>query len=181
MKKLLSVIISVIAVVAVCASFAIPSMAAINVYSPEGEVIVHRLNEPTVNGEKSTKIGAAQSSTDSDTFTFTFSGTEKLLGWNLIDKNGKKIALSDSDASYKIVAKEGKILTIKILDWTYFEAPDGYTVNALVEADSTGGTADKDDSSKAPETGAVSIALASVAAAGAGAAVLALSKKKDAE
>lgn len=181
MKKLLSVIISVIAVVAVCASFAIPSMAAVNVYSPEGEVIVHKLNDPTVNGEKSTKIGAAQSSTDSDIVTFTYSGTAKLLGWNLIDKDGKEIALSNSAESYKIVAQEGKILTLEILDWSYFEAPDGYTVNAIVETTSTGGDADKDDSSKAPETGAVSIALASVAAAGAGAAVLALSKKKDAE
>lgn len=182
MKKLLSVIISVIAVVAVCASFAVPSMAAVNVYSPQGEAIVHKLNEPTVNGEPSTKISVAQSSEDSDIVTFTYSGTAKLLGWNLIDKNDKAIALSTSADSYKVVSQEGKTLTLEILDWSYFEAPDGYTVNALVEATSTqGGTVDKDDSSKAPETGAVSIALASVAAAGAGAAVLALSKKKDAE
>ena len=39
MKKLLSVIISVIAVVALTASFAVPAMAAVNVYSPEAVVI----------------------------------------------------------------------------------------------------------------------------------------------
>lgn len=182
MKKLLSIIISVIAVVSLCASFAVPAMAAVNVYSPEGEVITHSINDPTINGKDSTNVNAAQSSNDSNIIVFTYSGSGKLIGWNLIDKNGKAISLSNDSSIYKIVSQDGKTLTLQILDWSYFESPDGYTVNALVEGTSTqGGSVDKDDSSKAPETGAVSIALACAAATGAGVSILALSKKKDAE
>ena len=35
-KKLLAAVISVIAAISVCTAFAVPAMAAINVYSPQG-------------------------------------------------------------------------------------------------------------------------------------------------
>lgn len=181
MKKLLSMIISLIAVVSICTAFAVPAMAEINVYSPQAETIVHKANDPTVNKKPSNQVSGAQQSAGSDIITFTYSGSGKLLGWNLIDKDGNEIPLSNNAASYRIVSQEGKTLTLEILDWSYFESPDGYTVNAIIEGEGESTTGKKDNSSKAPNTGAASVAFASVAAAGAGAAILALSKKKDAE
>lgn len=179
MKKLLSVIISLIAVAALCVSMAVPAMAEVNVYSPEAVVIEHKANDPTVNKKPSNQVSGAQQNPGSDIVVFTYTGTAELLGWNLIDKDGNEIPLSTTAASYRIVSQEGKTLVLEILDWSYFEAPDGYTVNAIVKESVPEGS--KDTSSKSPSTGAASIAIASVAAAGAGAALLALTKKKDAE
>ena len=171
MKKLISVLVSIIAVFAVCTAFAMPAMAAINVYSPVGEVIVHEANDPTVNKKPSANVTGKQ-------ITYVYTGSGNFQGWELDDKNGKSYPLSDNDPAYKIVSNSGKTLTLEILDWSYFESPDGYTVNAIVKDEVAPGK--KDDSSKSPKTGAATITLASMAAAGAGAAILAL-KKKDAE
>lgn len=179
MRKLVSVLISIIAVFAVSTAFAVPAMAAINVYSPIGESIVHEANSPTVNGKPSNQISGSQVSNGSNQITYIYSGNGNFKGWELIDKNGNSIPLSNNNPSYKIINNNGKTLTLEILDWSYFESPDGYTVNAIVE-DVAAEPSKKDDSSKSPSTGAVSIALASMAAAGAGAAILAV-KKKDAE
>lgn len=179
MKKLISVLISIVAVFAVSTAFAVPAMAAINVYSPIGETIVHEANEPTVNKGPSNQVTGAQVSNGSNMITYIYSGDKEFLGWELVDKDGKSIPLSENNPAYRIVSNQGKTLTLEILDWSYFEAPDGYTVNAIVK-DASSGTGNKNDSSKSPSTGAASIALASVAAAGAGAAILSL-KKRDAE
>ncbi len=187
MKKFLSVLISVIAAVSVCAAFAVPASAAINVYSPQGVALMHSANDPLLNGKATTQVKGAQVSAGSNQLVFTYSGTAKLSGWNLIDKNGNAIALSDASAVCSVVSQEGNTLVIEILDWDAFEYPDGYTVNALAETEGTTGatsgettTVNKDDSATSPDTG-VSVAAAAVCAAGAGAAILALSKKKDAE
>lgn len=181
MKKLLSVVLSLIAVVALSVSMAVPAMAAVNVYSPEAVVIEHKANDPTINKKPSNQVSGVQQKPGSDIVVFTYTGTAELLGWNLIDKDGNEIPLSTTAASYRIVSQEGNTLTLEILDWSYFEAPDGYTVNAVVKTDAPTPGGSKDNSSKSPATGAASIAFASVAAAGAGAALLALTKKKDAE
>ncbi len=180
MKKLISVLISIVAVFAVSTAFAVPAMAAINVYSPIGETIVHEANEPTINKKPSNQIHGSQVSNGSNMITYVYSGSGEFLGWELVDKDGKSVPLSDSNPAYRIVSNQGKTLTLEILDWSYFETPDGYTVNAIVKSDSAANAGNKNDSSKSPSTGAASIALASVAAAGAGAAILSL-KKKDAE
>lgn len=178
MKKLISVLVSIIAVFAVSTAFAVPAMAAINVYSPVGEVIVHEANDPTVNKKPSANVTGKQVSNGSNQITYVYTGSGNFQGWELVDKNGKSYPLSDNDPAYKIVSNNGKTLTLEILDWSYFESPDGYTVNAIVKDEVAPGK--KDDSSKSPKTGAATITLASMAAAGAGAAILAL-KKKDAE
>jgi len=178
MRKIISVLISIIAVFAVSTAFAVPAMAAINVYSPIGESIVHEANDPVVNKKPSTHVKGQQVSNGSNQITYTYTGDGNFKGWELVDKDGNSIPLSSNSAAYKIISNNGKTLTIEILDWSYFESPDGYTVSAVVEGAS--GAGNKNDSSKSPSTGAASIALASVAAAGAGAAILAL-KKKDAE
>ena len=184
MKKILSVLISVIAAVSVCAAFAVPVSAAIHVYSPQGVAIVHSANDPLLNGQPTTQVSGAQVSAGSNQLVFTYSGTAKLSGWNLIDKNGNAVALSDVSDVCRVVSQDGNTLTIEILDWSAFESPNGYTVNALAETEGTTSsettTVNKDDSATSPDTG-VSVAAAAVCAAGAGAAILALSKKKDAE
>lgn len=182
MKKLISIIMSIVAVVAMSTAFAVPAMAAVNVYSPKGEAIVHQANSPLVNKQASVNVDGKQQSAGSNIITFTYSGKDGTLkGWNLIDKNGNTIELDKNSKAYRIVSQEGNTLTLEILDWSYFESPDGYTVNAVVEGASAQQPGSKDDSSKSPSTGAVSVAFASVAAAGAGVAALTLLKKKDAE
>lgn len=187
MKKLISVLISVIAAVSVCAAFAVPASAAIHVYSPQGVAIMHSANDPLLNGQPTTQVKGAQVSAGSNQLVFTYSGTAKLSGWNLIDSNGNAVAFSAVSDACKIVSQEGNTLTIEILDWAAFESPNGYTVNALAATEGTTAgqatettTVNKDSSATSPDTG-VSVAAAAVCAAGAGAAILALSKKKDAE
>jgi len=178
MKRVISVLISIIAVFAVSTAFAVPAMAAINVFSPVGEVIVHEVNNPTVNNKSSNTVKGSQVSNGSNQVSFIYTGDGDFQGWELVDKNGNKIPLSENDPAYKIIKNDGKQLIIEIIDWSLFESPDGYTVNAVVKGDSASGT--KNESSKSPSTGAASVAFASIAAAGAGASILAL-KKKDAE
>ena len=180
MKKLLSVIISVIAVATLTASFAVPAMAAVNVYSPEAVVIEHQANDPSVNKMPSNQVTGSQQAPGSNIVEFTYTGSLELIGWNLVDKNGNEIPLSKTAESYRIVSQDGNKLVIEILDWSYFESPDGYTINAIVKGAETE-SGKKDDSSKSPSTGVASVAFASVAAMGAGVALLSLSKKKDAE
>lgn len=184
MKKIISAVISVIAAFSVCAAFAAPAMAAIHVYSPEAVAIVHEANDPLLNGQPSTQVSGSQLEAGSDQLVFTYTGSGTLTGWNLIDKDGNAITLSAASSVCRIVSQEGNTLILEVLDWDDFESPDGYTVNALVDVggattgEST--TVDKDTSATSPETG-VSVAAAAVCAACAGAAILALSKKKDAE
>lgn len=187
MKKLVSVIISVIAAVSVCAAFAVPASAAIHVYSPAGEAVVHTANDPLINCKPSTQVKGAQQSAGSNVLTFTYTGSGELTGWNLIDKAGNAVDLSSVLGACRVVSQDGNTLVIEVFDWSSFESPDGYTVNALVKAEGTtapGGettTVNKDDSSTSPSTGVASAAFAAIGAAGAGAAILALSKKKNAE
>ncbi len=184
MKKLVSILISVIAAVSVCAAFAVPASAAIHVYSPQGVAIMHSANDPLLNGQPTTQVSGSQVSAGSNQLVFTYSGTATLSGWNLIDKDGNAVDFSAVSGACRIVSQEGNTLVIEILDWSAFESPDGYTINALAAVEGTTSgettTVNKDDSATSPDTG-VSIAAAAVCAAGAGAAILALSKKKDAE
>lgn len=186
MKKLLSVILSIMMVAAISISFAVPAMAAdgISVYSPGGTEILHTMNVPKVNKAGSNQIKGASVANGSNQFTFTYTGTGTLTGWEILDKDGKAFP-ANGDSSYKVISKEGNSITIEVLDWSLWETPDGYTINAVVtETTSSTGTttpADSNTSSTSPSTGVASVAFATVAAAGAGVAALALLKKKDAE
>ena len=183
-KKLLAAVISVIAAISVCTAFAVPAMAAINVYSPQGVAIICSISDPLVNKKPSNQITGVQKEPGSKVITFTYSGSSKLLGWSFVNGAGQEVSLADLADSCKIISQDGNTLVIEITNLDTFQAPDGYTVNAKVEVkdgESESTTGKKDNSSKSPSTGAASIAAASVAAAGAGIAVIALAKKKDAE
>lgn len=181
MKKILSAVLSVIAAVSVCLAFAAPAMAEIHVYSPQAVAVIHEANDPLLNGKPTTQVTGAQVEAGSDQLVFTYTGDGELSGWNLIDKNGNAVDLDDVADKCKVVKMDGNTLIIEVLDWAAFESPDGYTVNCLAKVGSApSGDADKDTSSTSPDTG-VSVAAAAVSAVCAGAAILALSKKKDAE
>lgn len=191
MKKIISVLISVIAAFSVCATFAVPAMAEIHVYSPQGVAITHTINDPLVNGQPSTQISGSQVSAGSDQLVFTYSGSGDLSGWNLVDNDGNTIEFSEIASACTIVSQEGNTIVIQVSDWAAFESPNGYTVNAVVSETTTSGvttpgtttgstTVNKDNSATSPHTG-VSVTAAAVCAACAGAAILAISKKKNAE
>lgn len=176
MKKVISILMSIIAVFAVSTAFAMPALADVVVYSPAGEQITHTVSVPTVNNKPSTNVKGQQVANNANQITYTYTGSGNLQSWQVVDKNGKVV---EAGSAYKVIANDGKTFTIEVLDWALFDAADGgYTVNAVIKEDVEAGK--KDDSSKSPATGAATITLASMAAAGAGAAILAL-KKKDAE
>lgn len=187
MKKLLSVILSIMMVAAISTSFAMQAMAAdVNVYSPQGTAISHSVSAPRVNKAASNQIKGTPVANGSNQITFTYTGTGELTGWQIIDANGNVVALNEgaAAATYKVISLNENSITIEVLDWDAWETPDGYTVNAVVTETTTaasGTPADTNTSSTSPSTGVASVAFASVAAAGAGVAALALLKKKDAE
>lgn len=180
MKKLITIIMSIIAVIAISTSFAMPAMAAINVYSPNGTVIDHTVNNPTLNGKSSNQV-KGKSRNGSNNVTFEYTGDGSVDDWEIVDENGNRFPIEDSDGSYRIVERDGNHITIEILDWDAWQSPNGYTVNAIVKNASSSNSANKDTSSKSPSTGAISLVAASFVAAGAGVSALALLKKNDAE
>jgi ABC-type oligopeptide transport system substrate-binding subunit len=177
MKKILSVLLSVVIAVCAFSAVAMPAMA-FSVLSPGGRVD-HVVNDPLVNNRKSNQVSGHAVTPGENVITFTYSGDGDFKGWQIVDKNGNIINISENDPSYRIVSQDGKTLTIEVLDWSKWESPDGYTVTAVTAGGTTDG--DKDSGNKSPGTGAVSVAFASMAAAGAGVAILGLTKKRDAE
>lgn len=159
MKKLLSVILAIVMVIAVGATTMVAF--ADNVVSPT------KKPEPTVitqvNGKPSKAVTYTKDSDDPYVYTFTYTGTGKLVGWEFPGMTEGK--------DYKIVKRDGNSITIELL-----HDPDGDIIaNALVEEAGPTPTPAPDNNKKSPQTGA---AFAGVAAMGAGAAILALSKKR---
>ena len=157
MKKLVSILLAVVMVMAVAAS----SMVA---FAVDPVVSPTKKPEPTVitqvNGKPSKAVTYTKDSEDPYVYTFTYTGDGKLVGWEFPGMTEGK--------DYKIVKRDGNTITIELL-----HDPEGDIIaNAIVE-EGTGTTPSSDK--KSPKTGA---ALAGVAAMGAGAAILAISKKR---
>lgn len=194
-KKLVSVIISLIAAFALMVSLAMPALAAITVYSPAG-VYYYTIPDPLLNEEDSNQVsGSASGNTDDGTLTFTYTGDDEFDRWTLIDSDGNIYELEEDSEYYEIVSisDDGTVVTIKVLDWEYFE-DNGITGNAItVESEETTEAeeeeeeeettvASSDTSSTSPSTGGVSaVAVAAVAAVGAGAVIVAMKKKSEEE
>lgn len=194
-KKLVSVIISLIAAFALTVSLAMPALAAIIVYSPAG-VYYYTIPDPLLNEEDSNQVsGSASGNTDDGTLTFTYTGDDEFDRWTLIDSDGNIYELEEDSEYYEIVSisDDGTVVTIKVLDWEYFE-DNGITGNAItVESEETTEAeeeeeeeettvASSDTSSTSPSTGGVSaVAVATVAAVGAGAVIVAMKKKSEEE
>lgn len=185
MKKLLSIILAAVMTVSVFALSVVPAMAADTVNSPTAPIAVSKGAVLQVNGVVTkTAITYANSESKNNTVVFTYVGEGTLKGWennmeSLGFAEGKDFsATMNSDGTYEITFFNDSALACF--------AKGTLVVNAIVDL-GTGTTAvtvttKKNDSSKAPATGiSTSVVAGSVAVAFAGAAVLAATKKKDAE
>ena len=187
MKKLISMVLSLVMALAAMAVCTIPAMAD-DVISPTATIAHDKKPNLSVNGSSSsTDITYTVDPNNPNKVTFEYHGDGTLVGWedNLTDELG---FVEGSD--YEAVFNEDGTYTITFISEGAIDAwNDGLvSVNAIVvyDEDETNGnkttTGKKDDSHKSPSTGAPTSAIAAtVAVAGAGFAVLAATKKRDAE
>lgn len=170
MKKLISVILSIMMAVSMLAVTAVPAMAA--VVSPESttkqaSIVVE------VNGSTSNDVTYTKDPTDPNKITFTYDGDGALKNWDfpgLVE-----------GVDYEIVSEDDNSITIVLLnDYTGEVRANAILEEASEATTKAGTTAKKDKGSTSPNTGVVS--ATGVAVAGAGVAILAaLKKKNDAE
>lgn len=163
MKKFISVVLSMIMAVSVCAVSVIPAMAD-TVLSPSNTTKRTTVNVE-VNGSTSDDVSYERDPENDKEITFTYDGDGKLIGWEFPGL--------EEGVDYEIISQEGNSITIRLL-----EDLDSVTANAIVEFDgkTTKATTKKSDKSKSPATGVVT--GSGLAVAGAGVAILAALKKK---
>lgn len=178
MKKLLSVLLAVMMTVSVCAITAIPAIAA---ESPTASQPSNNGPTTQVNGSNNDKdVHYTPDPNNSSEITFEYTGDGTLTGWN---DNLDDLGLVEGTDYTKVENPDGT-LTITFLTQAAKDMFDNgdVVVNALVKFDTTTTTGKPNGSSTSPATGVTtSIIAGSVAVAGAGIAVLAATKKKDAE
>lgn len=170
MKKLISVLLSVMMVISVGALSVMPVMASTvssGEPTPTGPVITGQ-----VNGETSNQVSFEASISNPSQFTFTYNGGLELLGW--------EFSGIVEGADYTVVADNGNTITIAL---TASGMTKQFVANAKVKQDAKPGSetnkpgaSDKDNTGKSPSTGA---AMTGILVAGAGIAMLAASKKKN--
>lgn len=164
MKKIISVVLSLVMICSV-------SMAATSVFAAGGNVqSIESTTKKTnplhteVNGNETDDVKVTVDKDDPTKITFTYTGDGDLQGWEFP-------GITEGQ-EYIILSEDGNSITIQIIN--------GYegtvTANAIVK-ETTTKKKKKNDKKKSPKTGA-SAAAAVVAVAGAGVAVLAASSKK---
>ena len=163
MKKLISVLLSVVMLVSVSAVSMSAFAATVQSYE---ETTINNKITLEVNGKTATDITYERDPEDPNVITFTYTGDGELLGWEFPGM------VEGTD--YEILSEDGNSITIQV-------SPD-YTgeivANAIVK-DANGKTTKKNGSATSPKTG---VGATGLAVAGAGAAILlALKKKDDAE
>lgn len=194
MKKLLSIALAAIMTVSVFALSVVPAMAADTVNSPTATTAKKNGVSLKVNGKPNNRNVTYRTTTTSTgaeviTFAYESTGTDsasagEFVGWS---QNLTEIGLVEGE-DFTIVQNADGTLTVTLVSEKAIAALENgkIEVNAIVKDEpttaSSTATTKKNDSSKSPATGIVSSAVAgSVAVAFAGAAVLAATKKKDAE
>lgn len=171
MKKIISLVLSLVMAISVGAMATIPAMAK-DVVSPHSTTKAVDISTK-VNGSTSKDITFNRDKNDENVITFTYNGSGNLTGWEFPGmKEGK---------DYVVTSEEGNSITIELIN-----GYDGKVVaNALVDNGSEttkgneGTTKKTDKKSTSPKTGAVS--AAGIAVAGAGVAMLAALKKKSSD
>ncbi len=182
MKKLLSVVLAAMMAVSVFAVSMMPAFAA-DVMSPTASTAESKKPTLEVNGVPTeTDINYSPDKDNTSTITFTYTGEGTLKGW---EENLADLGLSEG-TDYTAVMNADGTFTITFISAQANEVwrSGDVVVNAIVDfgSETTKATTKKNSSSKAPATGiSSSIVAGSVAVAFAGAAVLAATKKKDAE
>lgn len=164
MKKILSVILSLVMLLSVgAATFsAFAAVGSIESTTKQNKIILE------VNGKTSTDVSYERDPENPRKITFTYDGDGELIGWEFPGM--------EEGVDYEIIKEKGNFITILV-----YESYTGDVVaNAIVKEATTKETTKKSKKKKSPKTGAAS--AAGIIAMGAGAAVLtALKKKEDAE
>lgn len=178
MKKLLSLALAALMAVSAFAVSVVPAMAAETVNSPSAVVIVSPVTQ--VNGvANSADITFTQSVDDPYSVSFTYTGKGILKDW---EYNLQTLGFVEG-TDYTVSESNDGVLTITFItdDAKAALEADKVIVNAIVDMTGVDTNADKNDSSKSPDTGVATSAVAGgVALAMAGLAVIS-AKKKDAE
>lgn len=162
MKKLISVLLSVVMLVSVSAL----SINAFAVVQSQQTTKSSSKVTVEVNGNTSKDVTYQTDPNDPATITFTYNGDGTLEGWEF---DGMV-----EGVDYQVISEDGNSITIELLNGF-----DGdIDANALVDTDSEGTKGN--GKGKSPKTGAAT--ATGLAAAGAGAAILlAMRKREDAE
>lgn len=169
MKKLVSVLLSIMMVVAVGAMSVVPAMAATSSNITVGSGDQTFTASGAVNGQPTTSdVTIKVSDSDSYEVRFDYVGKEEFLRWEIVGLE---------EGEYTIVKKEGTTLIIKV-DPSVAATKREFTANAITKKSANSGstTGNTDKSGTSPSTGA---SVAGVAVAGAGVALLATLKKKN--
>lgn len=173
MKKLISVLLSIMMIVAVGAMSVVPAMAANSSNITVGSGDQTFTASGAVNGQLTTSdVTIKVSDSDSYEVRFDYVGKEEFLRWEIVGLE---------EGEYTIVKKEGTTLIIKV-NPSVAEAKREFTANAITKKSANSGSTTKpstgntDKSGTSPSTGA---SVAGVAVAGAGVALLTALKKKD--
>lgn len=173
MKKLVSVLLSIMMIVAVGAMSIVPAMAANSSSITVGSGDQTFTASGAVNGQLTTSdVTIKVSESDSYEVRFDYVGNDEFIGWEIIGLE---------EGEYTIVKKEGTTLIIKV-NPSVAEAKREFTANAITKKSANSGSTTKpstgntDKSGTSPSTGA---SVAGVAVAGAGVALLTALKKKD--
>ncbi len=169
MKKILSILLSVLMVASVLFVSVVPAMA--KTYGSQISTTAARKITVLVNGKGTNDITYKVDDNDKNKITFTYNGDGDLEGWNF----GGLVEGVD----YTVLSEEGNSITIQ-LDASVGDVTASASVDEGDEATKPGDTTAKpDNGGTSPATGA---SLAGVAVAGAGVAMLlGLKKKNDAE
>lgn len=167
MKKVLSVILSVMMVFSVFAVSATTAMAAVGSIestTKQNTIIVQ------VNGQTTTDVVYEKDPSDPNRITFTYTGDGELEGWEFNITAGQE---------YKVISEDGDSITIELIN-----GYDGEVIaNAIIkteDGETTKKSVNPNGGDKSPKTGVAT--ATGLAVAGAGVAILtALKKKNDAE
>lgn len=181
MKKFLSVVMAAIMAVSMLAVSVVPAMAA-TVNSPIGVPVIDNRPGLEVNGVATTTDITFEADTENaNKIVFTYKGDGALTGW---EDNLSALGLVDG-VDYTVAYNDDGTMTIEFLTQDAVDAWNNgeITINALVDnAEAPTNPTKPNNSGKAPATGvATSVVAGSVAVACAGVAVLAATKKRDAE
>ena len=173
MKKLISVLLSIMMIVAVGAMSVVPAMAANSSNITVGSGDQTFTASGAVNGQLTTSdVTIKVSDSDSYEVRFDYVGKDEFLRWEIVGLE---------EGEYTIVKKEGTTLIIKV-NPSVAESKREFTANAITKKSANSGSTTKpstgntDKSGTSPSTGA---SVAGVAVAGAGVALLTALKKKD--
>lgn len=178
MKKVLSILLSIVMIFSVFSASTIAYAKKNPIYSPE-TTVKHIHITVTLNGESSNKTEYVQDKENDRIITFTYTGDGVLIGWEF-DYNNEGLV---EGVDYIVISQDENSITIEILgDYSgenfWVNAIDKHpdeTTSESSESTTETTTGKRNDSQKSPDTGASALGLGIMLA---GSAILVASRKK---